>query len=210
MQPMLPVQPPVQHVQPMQSMPPVQPPVQHEPSSRVPLHNETQTASRTSVGLDSAAAESPILAGSIDLLQAPISQQHPPLDTQSTGAVFAGSDADLMAAILFGNASDGHNLLQEPSELSVSDSLAGNPTGNPTGNINGNLNGNTEDNPAGNLMGTYGKMPPDNRRVKETLPAPLGPLYSPGSPASRASTSSLEPSVGFSIGGVSPGGATNA
>ena len=199
-------------------MPPVQPPLQHEPSSRVPLHNETQTASRTSVGLDSAAAESPILAGSIDLLQAPISQQHPPLDTQSTGAVFAGSDADLMAAILFGNASDGHNLLQEPSELSVSDSLAGNPTGNPTGNIKGNINGNlkgningnTEDNPAGNLMGTYGKMPSDSRRVKETLPAPLGSLYSPGSPASRASTSSLEPSVGFSIGGVSSGGATNA
>ena len=186
---------PLDSVQPVL---PTSPAPQRESPSRVgPPRLATETAP---------AEAAPILAGSIDLLQAPLTQPRAALDAQSTGAVFAGSDADLMAALLFGDAAD-RRLLQEPSEPSafsaapsaaanLKDNLTGNTTGNATGSATGSATKNTASQAS-------------NRRA-EAVPAVPSPLYSSGSPASHPSTSSLAQSAGFSIGGVGLSGATDA
>ena len=161
------------------------------------------------------AEEAPILAGSIDLLQAPLAQPRAALDAQSTGAVAAGSDADLMAALLFGDAAD-RRLLQEPSEPSafsaapsavgnLKDNLTANLTSNATGNATGNATANATSNATKNTT-----VSQESNRRAEAVPAVPSPLYSSGSPASRPSTSSLAQSAGFSIGGVGLSGATDA
>ena len=157
------------------------------------------------------AEEAPILAGSIDLLQAPLTQPRAALDAQSTGAVVAGSDADLMAALLFGDAAD-RRLLQEPSEpsaFSAAPSAVGNLKDNLTANLKDNLTSNATGNATGNATKNTTTSQASNRRA-EAVPAVPSPLYSSGSPASRPSTSSLAQSAGFSIGGVGLSGATDA
>ena len=165
------------------------------------------------------AEEAPILAGSIDLLQAPLMQPRAALDAQSTGAVAAGSDADLMAALLFGDAAD-RRLLQEPSEPSafsaapsavgnLKDNLTANLTSNATANATSNATTNATSNATGNATKNTTVSQASNRRA-EAVPAVSSPLYSSGSPASRPSTSSLAQSAGFSIGGVGLSGATDA
>ena len=153
------------------------------------------------------AEEAPILAGSIDLLQAPLAQPRAALDAQSTGAVAAGSDADLMAALLFGDAAD-RRLLQEPSERSAF-SAAPSAAGNLKDNLKDNLTANLTSNATGNATKNTTVSQASNRRA-EAVPAVPSPLYSSGSPASRPSTSSLAQSAGFSIGGVGLSGATDA
>ena len=169
------------------------------------------------------AEEAPILAGSIDLLQAPLAQPRAALDAQSTGAVVAGSDADLMAALLFGDVAD-RRLLQEPSEPSafsaapsaagnLKDNLTANLKDNLTANLTSNATGNATSNATGNATANATKnttvSQASNRRA-EAVPAVPSPLYRSGSPASRPSTSSLAQSAGFSIGGVGLSGATDA
>ena len=157
------------------------------------------------------AEEAPILAGSIDLLQAPLAQPRAALDAQSTGAVAAGSDADLMAALLFGDAAD-RRLLQEPSErsaFSAAPSAAGTLKDNLKDNLTANLTSNATGNATSNATKNTTVSQASNRRA-EAVPAVPSPLYSSGSPASRPSTSSLAQSAGFSIGGVGLSGATDA
>lgn len=153
------------------------------------------------------AEEAPILASSIDLLQAPLTQPRAALDAQSTGAVVAGSDADLMAALLFGDAAD-RRLLQEPSERSAF-SAAPSAVGNLKDNLTANLTSNATGNATGNATKNTTVSQASNRRA-EAVPAVPSPLYSSGSPASRPSTSSLAQSAGFSIGGVGLSGAADA
>ena len=197
---------PLDSVQPVL---PTSPAPQRESPRRAAPPRLTPEAAPTPSLAPAPAETAPILAGSIDLLQAPLTQPRAALDAQSTGAVAAGSDADLMAALLFGDAAD-RRLLQEPSEPSAF-SAAPSTAGNLKDSLKDNLRDNLKDNLTGNATGNATRNTASQASNRaEAVPAVPSPLYSSGSPASRPSTSSLAQSAGFSIGGVGPSGAVDA